>query len=317
MILLLIFQLNLSIVIVFWTQFTWFKCGGLCVGLSWSHVLGDAISAFNFITMWSQLLAGHDIPPKSLPMPNPKETQHNLISTNIPISVKKATIIGEQYWLANNDIKMVTHTFYITSKQLDHLATTTSTTSSCGENKNKNSYFEILAALVWKCIACIREDNEPKVVTICTRGTNNEFPIINNDLVLSIVEANDDGPVAKLNVLDLARLIAEEKKVENHKVEKLVEESEGKEDFIVYGANLTFVDLEEANNIIYGVKLNGQKPIMANCVIHGVGDQGVVLVLPALEDSSGRMITISLPEKELEQLKDKMGGEWGIASHPF
>lgn len=96
-----------------------------------------------------------------------------------------------------------------------------------------------------------------------------------------------------------------------------MEESEGKEDFIVYGANLTFVDLEEANNIIYGVKLNGQKPIMANCVIHGVGDQGVVLVLPALEDSSGRMITISLPEKELEQLKDKMGGEWGIASHPF
>ncbi|KAJ1416430.1 Transferase [Sesbania bispinosa] len=286
----------------------------MCLGLSWSHVLGDAFSTFNFITMWSQILAGQ-VPPKSLPKPNPLKIENNSISGN-PISVKRATIIGE-HWLPGNDTKMVTHSFYITSKQLDHLVTTM---TSCGENQttNKTPCFEILSALVWKYVACIREESEPKAVTICTYGTNhreNEFPT--NGLVLSIVKAN--VTVGKSDVSDLVKLITEEKMVENQVIEKLVEESEGKEDFIVYGANLTFVDLEEAK--IYEVKLNGQKPIMANCCFHGVGDQGVVLVLPILEDnedgSSGRMITVSLPEKELDQLKDKLGGEWGIASHPF
>ncbi|XP_027331760.1 protein ECERIFERUM 2-like isoform X2 [Abrus precatorius] len=256
-------------------KFTWFKCGGLCVGLSWSHVLGDAFSAFNFINKWSQILSGQ-MPPKSLLMPNHKEAKflHNSNSGN-PISVKRAKIV-EQHWLATNDTKM---------------------------------------ALLWKYIARIRGGSEPKIVTICTYGTDyrkiDDVPT--NGLVLSIVEAN--VVVGKSDVSDLAKLIAEEKKAENSIVEMLVEEKEGTEDFTVYGANLTFVNLEEAK--IYEANLNGQKPIVANCSIHGVGNQGAVLVLPAPEDNKGRMITVSLPENELDQLKDKLGGEWGVASHLF
>ncbi|TKY56338.1 hypothetical protein E2542_SST20781 [Spatholobus suberectus] len=273
-------------------KFTWFKCGGLSMGLSWSHVLGDTFSALNFITKWSQILASH-APPKALPMPIHRETDspHNNSVNYNPISVKMAITAGE-HWLATNNTKMVTHTFHITPKQLDHL-------HCCGNT-----------------VACIRGDSEPKVVTIFTPGTSrNEFPF--NDMVISVVEAN--MVVGKSNVSDLARLICEELKVENDVVEKLVEESQGKGDFVIYGANLTFVDLEEGD--VYGVLLNGQKPIMANCSIHGVGDQGVVLVLPAPDDeedgSNGRMLTVSLPEKEVNQLKDKVRGEWGIESLSF
>ncbi|KAJ1424756.1 hypothetical protein SESBI_11464 [Sesbania bispinosa] len=168
---------------------------------------------------------------------------------------------------------------------------------------------------MWKSIAQIREGSGPRVVTLCTPGSSNraenEFPT--NDLVLSKIEA--DLVVEESDISELARLIAEQKIVENHVMEKLVEENEGKEDFIVYGANLTLVDLEEAD--FYELKLNGHKPIVANCTFCGVGDQGVVLVFPTLgEDNEdggyGRIITISLPEKELDQLKDKLGGEWGI-----
>lgn len=286
------------------------------MGLSWSHVLGDASSALNFITMWSHTVAGH-VPPKSLHMPNSTEPElpQNSVSNNVPISVKKATIVGEHWLATNNDTKVVTQSFYVTSKQLENLVKATNHVNT------KASSFETLSALLWKYIANIREeDSVPKAVTICTYGTDrreNEFPT-NSLVLISIVEANLE--VGKSDISDLARLIAEKKMVENHLVEKLVEESEGKEDLIVYGANLTFVDLEQVN--LYGVKLNGQKPILANCTFHGVGDQGVVLVLPAApednEDGSiGRMITVSLPEKELDQLKDKLRGEWDIASHPF
>ncbi|XP_061345766.1 protein ECERIFERUM 2-like [Gastrolobium bilobum] len=298
-------------------KFTYFQCGGLCVGLSWSHMLGDAFSAFNFITMWTKTVAGH-VPPKSLPMPNQRETEvlHNSVFEN-PISLKRTTTVGE-HWLAANDTKVVTHSFYLSPKQLVHLVTAT---SSCNEIQitKTSSYFEILSALVWKYISDIREDSGPKIVTICTYDTDrreDEFPT--NGLVLSIVEANVAAG-SESDVSGLARLIAEKKMVENDAVKKLVEENEGKEDFIVYGANLTFVDLEKAN--FYGAKLNGQKPILANCALHGVGDQGVVLVLPAGEDNeddiNGRIITVSLSEKELDQLKYKLGEEWGIASYPF
>ena len=286
------------------------------MGLSWAHVLGDAFSAFNFITKWSEILAGH-VPPKSLHMPNliePEFRPYSVVSEN-PISIKRARIVGE-YWLATYDSDVATHSFHVTSKQLHHLVKATST---YGQNQtivtvNTNtSYFEIISALIWKTIAHIRGDCGPKVVTICTNGSKrdeNEFPT--NGLVLSKFEA--DLAPGKSDISELARLIAEKKMVENHIMEKLVEKDEGKEDFIVYGANLTFVDLEEAD--FYGVQLNGHKPIMANCTFRGVGDQGVVLVLPAPEDNedggNGRIITVSLPGKELGQLKDKLEGEWGI-----
>ncbi|TKY74431.1 hypothetical protein E2542_SST03192 [Spatholobus suberectus] len=296
-------------------KFTWFKCGGLSVGLSWAHVLGDAFSAFNFISKWSQILAGQ-APPKSLHMPNVLKPQisPNSITENLPISIKRTNIVGE-YWLTANYNDVATHSFHITSKQLHHLVTATSNQTSDTTNKVKTSYFEIISALFWKCMTNIREDFGPKVVTICTCKSNpaeNEFPT-NGFLVLSKIEVNFSS--GKCEISKLVELITEKKIVENHVMEKVVEGDEGKEDFIVYGANLMFVDLEEAN-IYDGVKLNGQKPIVANCTFHGVGDQGAILVLPAPEENkdggSRRIVTVFMPREELNQLKDKLGGEWGI-----
>ncbi|CAL0305606.1 unnamed protein product [Lupinus luteus] len=304
---------HLSFSPLVFVKFTWFKCGGLSVGLSWAHILGDAFSAFNFITKWSQILVGHK-PPKSLHTPNIKEPQspptYNIYEN--PISIKKATVVGE-YWLGANNSDVATHSFHFTFKQLQHLVTATSNlsqTTNTAKTK-KDSYFEIISAMLLKSIAQIKGDFGTKVLTICTNNNSNrdgnEFP--NNGLVLSRIEAD-----LAADISELAWLIAEKKMVENHIMEKLIEKDEGKEDYIVYGANLTFVDLEEAE--IYEVKLNGHKPIMANCTIHGVGDEGVVLVLPAPEDidggGSGRIVNVSLPEKELNQLKDKIGKEWSI-----
>ncbi|CAL5204580.1 unnamed protein product [Lathyrus oleraceus] len=290
-------------------KFTYFKCGGLSLGLSWAHILGDAFSAFNFITKWSHTLAAQ-APPKSLRFKCLSNfTKPKFLSNSIsdyPISVKKATLV-DKYWLAANDSYVATHTFHITSKQLHHLPTTFASTDT------NTKYFGIISAMIWKCIAQIRGDYGPRVVTISTtnvsNGVENEFP--SNDVVLSRVETNLSP--GESNLSELVNLIAEKKMNENHVLKKLVEESEGVGDFVVYGAKLTFVDLEEGD--FYGVKINGKKAIMVNCDIRGVGDEGVVLVLPGPEDddgNNGRMITVSLPGKELDQLKSKLEKEWGI-----
>ncbi|MED6172380.1 hypothetical protein PIB30_049590, partial [Stylosanthes scabra] len=314
--------------------FTWFKCGGLSVGLSWAHVLGDAFSALDFITKWSNMLSGH-VPPKSLHMPNnqvapheeiiiqPNNNNNSLLVSENPTSIKRATIVGE-HWLATNVSHVATHSFHVTSKQLHNLVKATSKNNNY--NGRRNKYFEIISALIWKCVTNIRGKGGPMAVTICTKscngskhGENEVFPS-NNGLVLSKIEACLES--GKSDISELARIIADKKMVENHIVKKLVEkDDEGKEDFVVYGANLTFVDLEEAD--LFGVKLNGHKPIMANCSFRGVGDQGVVLVFPAPSEennedddndnnSNGRIVTVSLPVKELSQLKNKLRGEWGI-----
>ncbi|CAI8599133.1 unnamed protein product [Vicia faba] len=287
-------------------KFTYFKCGGLSVGLSWAHILGDAFSAFNFITNWSHTLDAQAFP-KSLHISN--FTKPKFLSNSIsdyPISVKKATLV-DNYWLPANDSYVATHTFHITSKQVHHLATTFTST------KTNTKYFEIISAMIWKCIAQIRGDFGPRVVTVTTsnvsNGVESEFP--KNDLVLSRIETNLSP--GESNLSELVTLIAEKKMNENHILEKFVEESEGKGDFIVYGAKLTFVDLEEGD--FYGVKINGKKPIMVNSDIGGVGDEGVVLVYRGPEDdigNTGRMVTVSLPGKELDLLKCKLEKEWGI-----
>ncbi|KAJ7965824.1 protein ECERIFERUM 26-like [Quillaja saponaria] len=285
-------------------QFTWFKCGGLSVGLSWAHVLGDAFSASNFINMWGQILTGH-VPPNAVHVSNPRKPELPPTVPENPISVKRVNPVGD-YWVTASNCKMVTHSFYITATHLDPLVS---------NQAAKISTFEVLSAIIWKSLFEIREDYGPKTVTICTSNSNRKGNEIgpNNGMVLAIAEANFE--IEMFDVSELAELMAEKAVVENHLVEEMVEKDEEKGDFVVYGTNLTFVNLEEAN--IYGLELNGRKPIFGNYSFNGVGDEGAVLVLPGPtnekeEGGNGRIVTIVLPEKQLEQLKHKLEREWGI-----
>ncbi|RZR70869.1 hypothetical protein BHM03_00001994 [Ensete ventricosum] len=99
-------------------------------------------------------------------------------------------------------------------------------------------------------------------------------------------------------------------------VEELVDIENGKPDFVLYGANLTFVDMEGIN--LYGLELKGQKPIQVDYSIDGVGDEGAVLVLQgpqranATSSNQERIVMVILPEDEIPQLCELLSGEFGI-----
>ncbi|CAK9186588.1 unnamed protein product [Ilex paraguariensis] len=258
--------------------------------------------------MWGKIMAGH-FPPESLNMPIAGKTQFRSSNGKKPFSLKRVNPVGD-YWLTTNSCKIETHSFHLTAKQLDHLLS-----EICGHDpaKVKSPIFEVLSAILWRSLARIRGESEPRVVTICRNDSGNrenELPN-NNEQVISVVET--DFTVAKADILELVDLFAEKMLHERCLIEELIESDKAESDFIVYGANLTFVNLEEAE--IYGLELNGQKPVYANYSIAGVGDEGVVLVLPGPEngkEGSGRTVTVTLPEYKLVELKNELKTEWGI-----
>ncbi|XVF36583.1 hypothetical protein REPUB_Repub19eG0069700 [Reevesia pubescens] len=291
-------------------QFTRFKCGGVSIGLSWAHILGDAFSASAFINLWGQIMAEVQLPSKSFQVHinnyNPKNYESPLTSfSRKPFSLKKVDPVGDCWHLTANNRKMKTHTFHVNAKQLHHMV---SLSSTCHPNQTDNiSHFEILSAIIWKSLSKIREDSGSRIVTICTSNSvirENEMP--RNDMILSTVEA--DFSVAKGEIAELAKLIAEKRVPENDLIEEFLQgNDEERSDFIVYGANLTFVDLEGAN--FYGLELKGQKPVFVNYAINGVGDEGTVLILPSpkKEGDNGKIVTMTLPEDEIEKLKNILG----------
>ncbi|KAI6687885.1 hypothetical protein NL676_024713 [Syzygium grande] len=289
-----------------YVQFTWFECGGICVGLSWAHVLGDAFSASSFINMWGQIMAGR-APPKSLRAPIPKRSA---FPDTAPSTVKRVDPVGES-WLVVNDCQLETYSVHLTPPQLDHI------TSGCRSyDKSKVSHFELLSASIWKFLSKIRGDGGPKVVTICANNVHREVNRLpSNSMDLRRAEVNSSA--AEAEVSDLARLITEAAD-ENGLIEEMVGKDDGKLDYIAYGANLTFVNLEGAD--VYGLELKGQKPIFANYRISGAGDEGVVLVLPGPENGEetggggfGRTVTMVLPKAQMAQIKKMINETWGIS----
>ncbi|KAH8508628.1 hypothetical protein H0E87_010684 [Populus deltoides] len=293
-------------------QFTWFKCGGMSVGLSWAHVLGDPFSASTFINTWGKMMQGH-VPSRSPHVPNTKKSKYPLSTTRRkPFSLKRVDPVGD-YWLTTTNCKMETHSLHVTAEQLDDIL---SDNIRGQKQPTELSHFQVLSAIIWKSLSKVREDSGPRIVTICTGNSRvNDPEVPSNNLVFSIIQA--DFSVAEGEIYELAELIAEKQEEENSLIEDIVESDKVEFDRIAYGTNLTFVDLEEAN--IYGLELKGQKPIFANYSIKGVGESGVVLVLPAGPGNgsgkvrSGRTVTVTLPENQLSRLMNELKSHWGLA----
>ncbi|KAF3447253.1 hypothetical protein FNV43_RR12433 [Rhamnella rubrinervis] len=305
-------------------QFTWFKCGGLAVGLSWAHILGDPLSTHMFINTWSRIMAGY-MPPhptdhvsksQSPELPNPMVFKK-------PFSTKEIDKPVGDHWLLSttNNLKMETHSFQLTAKNLDRLMSSI----GGGNQTSKITSFDVLSSVIWKSLSRIREGlgYSPKMVaTICHNGNKNnnthemEKEMPNNGMVIGTVEAaNLLTSIAEADVLELATLISENRVDENDRIEGMIGREDGNGDYVVYGANLTFVNLEGAN--IYDLEVKGKRPFFANYSIDGVGDEGVVLVLPGPkygkeEGSYGRTVTVVLPEDEVSHLRNEMRRDWGI-----
>ncbi|XP_068655606.1 protein ECERIFERUM 26-like [Aristolochia californica] len=281
-------------------QFTFFKCGGLSIGLSWAHLLGDAVTASLFINMWGQILAGKPrIQSQYLPRTQIGKADK---PTKKPLSAKQIPV--KDRWIVDNESKMETLSFNITDTQLTQLQSKIS---------GQFSTFETISALFWKCLAQIRGERQPKLITICRNDALAKGPgMLSNKQIISTAEADFDIPGAQLS--ELAKLIAEGIEDESKEIEAMMETENGLADVLLYGANLTFVDLVDAD--FHGLEIKGKKPVYVSFDLAGVGDEGAVFVHSLhkkLEQETGaRVVTVILPENRVLQLRNELKGEWNI-----
>ncbi|KAJ8755362.1 hypothetical protein K2173_019160 [Erythroxylum novogranatense] len=281
-------------------QVTKFKCGGVSLGFSWAHILGDAFSASECFNVWGQFLAGLKAygPVKTLQSPKKLDKPE----TQEPLSIKRVDSVGD-HWITANNCKMESFTFHLTASQFSHLLSNIWNHTEIDPIPS----FESLCALIWKCVAKVREGHEPDIVTVCKKDPKNpRDENLSNSQVISYVKA--DCSILQLDLRELATLLVDQAVEENSHIEAAAEKENGVADYILYGANLTFVDFEKAN--CYGLELNGHKPEFVHCTIQGVGDEGAVLVFPWPKDSEngemGRVVTLVLPEKEMVKLKTEL-----------
>ncbi|XP_010439020.1 PREDICTED: protein ECERIFERUM 1-like [Camelina sativa] len=268
-------------------QITQFKCGGFSIGLSWTHVLGDVFSASTFMKTLGQLMSGHGLPELVYPK-TPELTSHD--HNGEAIAIKKIESVGN-CWLLANKCNMGRYNFNISLNQLDRLMAKYTT-----QVDQPLSEIDILYALIWNSLLNIRGETDTNVITICDRKKSTSC--WNDDLVISVVERKDE----RIGISELAALIACGKREENGVIKRMIEEDRGSSDFITYGANLTFVNLDMAD--MYEFEIKGEKPDFVNYTIHGVGDKGVVLVFP--KEKSARIVSVVMPEEDLAKIKDEV-----------
>ncbi|CAI0378623.1 unnamed protein product [Linum tenue] len=289
-------------------QVTKFKCGGMSLGMSWAHILGDIYTATDFINNWGGYLAGHKsngpFHQQAQPILNrPLLPTSPNGQTPEPLSLKRVDPVGD-HWVTANNFKMETFSFRLTATQAAQI------TARQTHNKSKKpSLFESITAAIWKSIAKIREGiNEPKRVTIIRKTNSSQDPMTGNNRI-AIGSVSAEFSVADSDSGDLAGWLSDrigELADEKNLIDEAVERDDGASDYVVYGANLTFVDLAGAD--LYGLESNGQGPEFVCYEVQGVGDEGAVVVVPWPKSSDGegnegRVVTAILPEEEVEKLK--------------
>lgn len=282
----------------------------MAIGLSFAHVLGDIFSVAEFMNMFGKVMNGGYNPSKQLNLARSltkTHTDYTKGSSKDPLSVKRVDPVGDK-WIAVNNSKMGTFSFKVNAEELSQIQT-----SMMGK-KAEFDTFEVLCALIWQSIAKIRtKSSEPKMVTICKKWNNKVDGILSNSQMITVVKP-DLISVVDSKPSELAGLIKNSiMECNNNNERKMVEEAMDKEngvaDFVIYGGNLTFLNLEEAN--FYGFECKGQLPVSVSCFIDGVGDEGAVLVLPAAagagkNDGCSRIVTLILPENEVKELKSEL-----------
>uniref|UniRef100_A0A0E0KV17 Uncharacterized protein n=1 Tax=Oryza punctata TaxID=4537 RepID=A0A0E0KV17_ORYPU len=274
-----------------YVQVTSFKCGGMALGFSWAHLIGDVASATACFNMWAQILSGKKPAATILEPANKPLDSAPAAGAAPPRSVKPVGPI-EDHWLVPAGRAMAWYSFHVTEPALQKL-------QSAAAGRHAAGTFELVSALLWQMVAKIRAaSKEVTTVTVVrTDMSARSGKSLTNEQRVGYVVAGSSP--AKTDVAELAAMLAKDQVVDETDA---VAAFPG--DVVVYGANLTFVDMEEVAP--YELELKGQRPVHVEYGMDGVGEEGAVLVQPDA-GGRGRVVTAVIPKDEVENLRAALG----------
>lgn len=162
---------KLSMVVYFiYMQVTYFKCGGVALGVGIEHRVSDGLSSLHFVNTWSDMARGLDIkiPPffdrtllraRDPPQPSFSHVEYEPSHQSTNPSASESTKVS---------------IFQMTSDQLNHLK------AKFKEDGNtiKYSSYEMLAGHIWKCATKARQlaDDQETRLFVATDGRSRLKP---------------------------------------------------------------------------------------------------------------------------------------------
>ncbi|CAA7042483.1 unnamed protein product [Microthlaspi erraticum] len=265
-------------------QMTRFSCGGLAIGLSWAHIMGDPFSLSHFVNLGTRAFADEEIY-----SPKPSDLDRGFLNPNSmsknPVSIKQVEPVGD-LWVTPSNSKMTTYSFNVTVNEIR------------SHSPANGDEFEILSGIIWKCVAKARAESEPFTITIIRSDHNGMKPrAVRNSQMIGSVQV--DFSVAGASLEEIVKSIGEATD-ERFSIDEIGESEDGVLDFVVYGAKLTFVDLSGVD--FYKAKIREKSPVSVYCNVQGIGDDGAVVVLPAAEREE-MVVTVTFPVDEMEKVK--------------
>ncbi|CAO2837070.1 unnamed protein product [Amaranthus hypochondriacus] len=309
-------------------QVTDFEGGGTAISLSYPHMLADPISATLLIKSWAEACHGDVIVhppfihPPALNIPPsfanlPKATTHYVAKSSAPNP--------------NPEVKMASATFDFSNSTIkESLAKMCSTLPDA-------TPFDLLTALFWTRIAKLKAQNTQnddikQSISICVdmrKRLHASLPYgyFGNALHFSQLTV-DSSKIGGGDIGQLAELV--HRHVTGVKEEEFWSAvdwlSSRKDDqgkflppFRMYGPELTCVNMEsmiapigthnsESQPLMYGVEfVKDQKPAHVSYHVENAEGEGLILVMPSPEEGLSRRVTVTLPEKEMENLlQDKI-----------
>ncbi|PON83704.1 Transferase [Trema orientale] len=138
------------------SQVTYFKCGGVSLGVGVEHHVVDGFSAFHIVSSWSHVARGLDpkIPPfldRTILRPrDPPQPKFDHIEYQLP-PVMKSSKQNTKSHLGDQSLKIVL--FKVTREQLNTLR---AKAKESGGSTIHYSTFEILGGHIWKCTCIAR-----------------------------------------------------------------------------------------------------------------------------------------------------------------
>ncbi|XP_066330251.1 protein ECERIFERUM 26-like [Miscanthus floridulus] len=258
-----------------YVQVCTFKCGGMALGFTWAHVIGDIPSDAACFSKWAQLFSGQKAPAPTLrdPLAMPPSAAPPASVAAPPPSVKAtATPVGD-HWAVPTTHDMVPFSSHVTEQQLQGVLQLSAPKGH--HQRHVVGPFELVSALMWRALAAIRgpeEEEATRTVTVVkTEPAGCRLALTNEHRIGHVVVAATGGSSpATADVAELAALLAGAHLEEASAVAAAAfAGAEGEDaDVVMYGANLTFVDAEGLE-VYAGLELAGRRPAHVEYAVDG------------------------------------------------
>ncbi|KAH6783238.1 hypothetical protein C2S52_008197 [Perilla frutescens var. hirtella] len=295
----------------FWSPFrvqiNKFKCGGIALGLSCTHMHTDITSATMLIKSCADVHRHQ--PPTTTPI-------FHLPPTPTTAAAAKPHSTTSPPPPPPPSTKMATATMKFSATVIDKCL------SQAQSHCPAATPFDVLAALFWSRTAAAAADNNmhKRSLSICIDSRNqgqNPIPYayFGNALHFSTLTVNADELLSGGlgHVSDYVHRHVSGMRKEDYfsasALSLLEENGDGGDDepSRIYGARLTCINMEHMEELMYEAEFKkGERPVHVSCRVGNVEGEGVIMVMPSAEGGRGRTVTATLPEEQLAKLcKDK------------